>query len=614
MEDKSYYRSLTRKMLLVMILVSFTPLVLISGIIGYRFETSYRYKVLAHLRELVQKHQQNINGYLSEKLSYIRILSDSYSFEQLSREPFLQQRLSILQKGWGEGVVDLGLVDEQGNQIAYAGPFKLRNANYSEAEWFKQAMQRPCFVSDVFFGLRGLPHFIIAVRQESAGVKWILRATVDFVAFNNLVGNIQIGHTGMAFILNTKGELQTKPRMETHLSRDFFLDMLPKIVEDKPPTVEEPGELVSDPTWLYKGLEERVTTIEGVDHAGTPAVLVMTLLKSGEWVLVYQQEMADAFADLINARRLAITIFFLGGLGILAMAYALSRRMVNRIAEADMEKEMMNERVIEAGKLASLGELAAGIAHEINNPVAIMVEKAGWIEDLMEEEDFAGAKNIDEFTQALGQIRAQGTRCREITHKLLSFARKTDHRAKMVQLNDVIDDVIGLSDQRAKLGNIQVKTDLAKDLPIISISPAEMQQVFLNLINNALDALEEKKSGEISISTRVEGESIMVDIADNGEGIPKSSMQRIFDPFYTTKPVGKGTGLGLSICYGIVKKWGGFISVDSIVGSGATFHINVPISPEKRESPESRSSGSSGPGPFQNLMGSSSRKSRGREL
>jgi two-component system, NtrC family, sensor kinase len=134
----------------------------------------------------------------------------------------------------------------------------------------------------------------------------------------------------------------------------------------------------------------------------------------------------------------------LGGLAILTMAFVLSRRVVKRIAKADQEKQMMNKQVIETGRLAAIGELAAGIAHEINNPVAIMVEEAGWIEDLLGE-GINQEGNMEEFKRALKQIQTQGRRCKEITHKLLSFARKTDSRVQTVQLNELIEEVVNLS-------------------------------------------------------------------------------------------------------------------------------------------------------------------------
>ena len=175
----------------------------------------------------------------------------------------------------------------------------------------------------------------------------------------------------------------------------------------------------------------------------------------------------------------------MGGLAILTMAFILSGRIVKRIAKADQEKHTMDEQIVETGKLASIGELAAGIAHEINNPVAIMVEEAGWIGDLLEEEEFKESNNLDEFKRALNQIRTQGKRCKDITYKLLSFARKTDPREQDVQLNELLEELIALSAQRAKYGNITIKTDFQETLPAVMVSQSEMQQVFLNLINNS---------------------------------------------------------------------------------------------------------------------------------
>jgi len=546
-------------MVLITIMVSFTPLILISGMILYHFHHSYHEKVIAHLEELVQKHKQNIDRFLKEKLADIRLLARSYDFEKLSNDNFLQERLFMLQEEYEGVFVDLGVVGEKGVQVAYAGPFKLERAIYSEADWFKKAVKREQFISDVFLGLRGLPHFIVAVRQKWGGRDWILRATIDFEAFNQLVKNIRIGETGFAFILNRKGEFQTKPLFEVIPDRKPYLDFL------------------SD-----KKLVKESVVVERLNDLGRQCIYLMASLKNGEWMLVCQQDAADAFSDLYYARRLAVIIFFIGGLGIVVMTLVLSKRMVRHIARADREKEMMNEQVIEAGKLASLGELAAGIAHEINNPVAIMVEEAGWIGDLLEEEEFCESENLREFTRSVKQIGTQGKRCKEITHKLLSFARKTDPIVQDVRINDLIEEVVGLSDQRARFSNVKIRTKLAPQLPALSVSPSEVQQVLLNLINNALDAMD-NNGGIVEITSRMDGNNIVVDVADTGRGIPKANQARIFDPFFTSKPLGKGTGLGLSICYGIIRKMGGAISVNSAVGVGTTFHVHIPLSDEKNK-------------------------------
>ena len=160
----------------------------------------------------------------------------------------------------------------------------------------------------------------------------------------------------------------------------------------------------------------------------------------------------------------------------------------------------MSKKVVETGKLASVGELAAGIAHEINNPVAIMVEEAGWMGDLLEEEVFEKSENRVEFERAIAQIKTQGKRCKEITHKLLSFARKTDTTVQDVDINELFEELVALSSQRAKYGMVEIQTDFQQNLPSLKASISELQQVFFNLINNAIDAMD-PDGGTLKISS-----------------------------------------------------------------------------------------------------------------
>lgn len=559
MKDKhqKYYQSLTRNMILSAIIVSFTPLLLVICILLQQFQAAYREKTYAHLSELIQKHKQNIDTFLNEKLANIRFLAITKSFKTLNDDAFLQKKLQFLRNDYGNVFVDLGIVDENGVQVAYAGPYQLENANYADAEWFMEARHRDSFISDVFLGLRGSPHFIVAVRQNESGREFLVRATIDFMAFNSLVQNLRVGKTGYAFILNREGKFQAQPTI------------------DIPP---DPKRYESFWTAVEKTKNKFLITL-WTDENETENLYGVGSLKNGQWLLIVKQETADAFSDLRRMRILAVIIFIIGAGAIVFMAFYTSQRMIKRIRRADHEKESMNQQIIETGKMASIGELAAGIAHEINNPVAIMVEEAGWIGDLLEEEEFSQSENLVEFKRALAQINTQGKRCKEITHKLLSFARKTDATLKDVQLNDLINEIVSLSSQMAKYNKVTIETQLQKTLPYITISPSEMQQVLLNLINNALDAME-KTGGKIEISTKiseVEEGHIVVIVEDNGPGIPEANLMRIFDPFFTTKPVGKGTGLGLSICYGIINKMGGKIDVQSRIGKGTRFRIWIPI-------------------------------------
>jgi two-component system, NtrC family, sensor kinase len=252
--------------------------------------------------------------------------------------------------------------------------------------------------------------------------------------------------------------------------------------------------------------------------------------------------------------------------------------LAEKITRAYRRKAEQEERLRNAGIeqiMGPVGNLAAGIAHEINNPVGIMVEEAGWMDDLLEEADLQENENLQELKESLNKIKTQGERCKQITHKLLSFAQRTDPRLRDVQMNDLIEAVLASSLSRP-ISGMTVEAQLDPALPVISASPSEMQQVLLNLISNAMDAVD-PEGGVIKIKTRVDGDHVKIEVADNGHGIPEAQLERIFEPFFTTKPVGKGTGLGLPICYGIVKKHGGNIIVESQPGVGSRFLVRVPI-------------------------------------
>ncbi|WP_243545246.1 sensor histidine kinase [Pseudodesulfovibrio tunisiensis] len=561
MSEGRHYQSITRNMMLTIIVVSFLPLLAITLIAGYQYSVVYKKRVVQSLSELVLKHEQAVDTYLDEKLAQVQVLVDIMDFDSF-RTP---QRLAALHRSLGlrhgTDFVDISLISEDGVQQAYVGPFKLGKADYSSAPWFKEVMKRGVCISDVFLGLRGVPHFIVAVKFSHGGREWVLRTTLDFVDFNEMVEHISIGETGQAFIINRQGQFQTRPRTPLNYEIPFLLQL-----------IGQAG--YGDTRAMVR--ENPVTERE--------TIFVATELKRGDWALIYQQEASDAFSELNQTRNLAIVVMLLGCLAIVITAHMITRRIVSRIRYVDQAKDILNEQVVEAGKLASVGELAAGIAHEINNPVAIMVEEAGWIQDILKE-GIRNEDDLNETARALAQIRTQGARCRDITHKLLSFARKIDPTAIEMQLNLLIREMESLSEQRARFASVHIETELDPALPSIMGSPSEMQQVLINLINNAIDAME-KKGGDLRIATRKSDDDIVLTVEDQGEGIPKANLKRLFDPFFTTKPVGKGTGLGLSIIYGIVRKMGGDITVDSTVGKGTAFTITLPSADKARREQE----------------------------
>jgi len=551
---KPYSKTFTRNMVLVVIVVSFVPMLLASGMILHQYSISYHEKLYAHLKEVVHRHAQDIDSFLNERLNNLQFLMDSCQNDVLLDESVLQEKLFQLQQKY-EGVFeDLGVINENGLQEAYAGRFSLEKAEYSDAKWFREAFAKPYYISDVFLGLRSRPHFIVSVKTSHQGRYYLLRSTINFEAFNSLAENLRIGKTGFAFILNRSGEFQTKPHYDMLPSNKSYMDFI------------KAGKKATH--GLYIG---EIRDSSGLDQA----IYLAALLKNEDWILVYQQQKQEAFSDLIRTQIVAAVILLLGALLIVIMNLLLFHKVINHMTEVDREKEMMNRQIIETGKLASVGRLAAGTAHEINNPVAIMVQEAGWIADLLKEEEFQKGKNLEEIQRALEQIGNQGKRCKEITHKLLSFARTSDTQIQDLQINEMIKEVVAISDKASYTG-ISINTYLDENIPVIYGSQTEIQQVLLNLINNALYALE-KKGGKIDITTRLAGRYVLLIVEDDGPGIPKANLDRIFDPFFTTKPVGEGNGLGLSICFGIIQRMGGDIHVHSTVDAGTRFEIRLPL-------------------------------------
>jgi two-component system NtrC family sensor kinase len=211
----------------------------------------------------------------------------------------------------------------------------------------------------------------------------------------------------------------------------------------------------------------------------------------------------------------------------------------------------------------------------------VIIQKTGWMEDLLMEEDFQETKNLDEFKTSIKKIEEHVERARKVVHNMLGYARKMEPRLEDVDVNQTLTQTIGLLENYARINNINIRTDFAPDIPIIASDQSQLQQVFLNLISNAIDAI--GKDGRVEVLSRLGGGRIRVEIVDNGPGIPPEMQKRIFDPFVTTKQAGKGTGLGLWISYNIMEKLGGKISFSSQARKGTTFTVEIPVViPEKK--------------------------------
>ncbi len=245
------------------------------------------------------------------------------------------------------------------------------------------------------------------------------------------------------------------------------------------------------------------------------------------------------------------------------------------IARDITERNLIEAQLLQASKMAAIGELAAGVAHEINNPVAVISGTAEQLGFLIDHSDKRPEEIAERLMKHVEIIREQAERCKKITQGLLNFARRSDIQAVKVNVARLIEEIAALLENRATSEGKNIEIHTESNLPALYADPHLLEQIFLNLINNGLDAV--VPDGAVSVSTRTEDGWLVVEVADDGPGIAEEHLKKIFDPFFTTKPIGKGTGLGLSICFGIVQRINGTLMVNSTPGKGTTFIVRLPL-------------------------------------
>ena len=546
------YKSLKIRIVLIDAVISLVPLFIVVTISYFWFQSILKEDFRNQVKWQIENTEQSIEYFIDEKVSALRFLASSYSYEQLSDQKMLTDIFSKFEKEFS-GLVDLGLIDASGIQRSYAGPYPLTGKDYSNQEWFNEVVVRNVYVSDVFMGYRRLPHFAIAVKKDCPEKRTfcIIRATIDMKILKRFASDINLRENDDVFIINHEGILQTPSRFHGDVLNKFKLPVLAP--------------------------QRGVSVADVKEFAGGPAIFGYVPIKNSRWILaaVIKSTPYSRIPKIFRNELFLISI--LSVLISVVVTFLMAQTVVDRIKKADQEIEDAMAKTEQASKLASIGRLAAGVAHEINNPLAIINEKAGLVKDLLEMS--GDIKDKNKLLALFSGIFDSVTRCRTITHRLLGFARRMEITHEVIDLNDVIKEVIGFLEQEILFRKITLELNLMEDLPKIESDKGQLQQVLLNIINNAVDAV--KKGDLITVSTNVKDRStVVVSVRDTGPGIPKDKLKTIFEPFYTTKEKGKGTGLGLFISLGIMKRLGGTILVESQANKGTTFIVEIPIAAE----------------------------------
>ncbi|NIO27727.1 MAG: two-component sensor histidine kinase [Candidatus Latescibacteria bacterium] len=545
-ESPLRYRRLRRNMIILMLLVTVLPLISMGIINHYQYLNTLKKEIIHPMQVLVADKKRSFELFLAERLSAVSFVASAYSFEDLVDENTLNRIFRVMKTEFG-GFVDLGLCTNEGLQVSYVGPYDLKGKQYADQEWFQELQVRDAHISDVFMGYRKFPHFVIAIKHisETHGA-WILRATIDTEKFNNLVISSGLDAESDAFVVNQEGVLQTPSK--------FYGDVLEKLPMSIPPISFEP------------------TVIERSDPKGKEILLAYAHFTSPHHILMVIKPRTDVLKAWYALKSELLLLLLGGVLVIFLVVYRLTGVLVKQIEASDQKRTQVFHEMEYTNKLASIGRLAAGVAHEVNNPMSIIGQKAGLMKDLIDLDPSLPQR--EKFLPIVNSIIQSVERCRVITHRLLGFARRMDVQILVIDINEIIKEVIAFLEKEAIHRNIKMELKLSENLPPIPSDQGQLQQVLLNILNNAYEAVDD--GGQVSISSwDHDQDTIGISIQDNGSGMSQETLAHIFEPFYTTKK-GWGTGLGLSITYGIVKKLGGSIEVQSQKGSGTTFTVYLP--------------------------------------
>lgn len=545
MQDKIKNYAILRRILAAGFFVSgIIPIIIIATVSIYDFKELSLKNIENTARQVVEHRNDVLNTFLQGQVNFLSTLINLYPLDHLENRDNLKALFLAINREGKEGViVDLQLIDTTGTQLAYIGPYKekIKGKNYKDAPWFSQVLVRGTHVSDVFTGYRNYPHFVIALTDPMK--TYVLRATINSSIFNSLLYSAQIGPNGDAYILNSNGEFQTPSLQRTTTLDPTEIRMLKHHVDT---------EVATDDTYLYAS----------------------KWLNGNLWLLVVKTSITDNLEVFYHYRtRIILTVVLISVLFLL-FSIGISRLIVARLERTDREQNALDQQMAHIEKMANIGRLAAGIAHEINNPLQLIQMQAGWIEELLAEEKPENIENLAEYQKSVGKIKQHVTRAGTITHRLLGFSRKISAEYD-VQVNELLRETISFLESEANSNNIVLNLQFDENLPTLRTDGSQVQQVLLNLIENSLDAV--GADGQIDIITTRTKDELHIRIADNGPGIKPEVMRKLWEPFYTTKEPGKGTGLGLSICSDIAHKLGGQITAENRPEGGAVFTLQLPL-------------------------------------
>lgn len=537
-----------------MFLAALLPVLFVLGSGGSFFVLHTRQAAVDLVALLSTQHASSVDQYMAGCLADLRLVGEGIAEETGSaglRNVFegLREKYPFL--------LNVCLVDPRGRVQSSAGSTTVGSPDVVAGSWLQDALDRGYGVDSGAAAGLGTPHYVLAVRLSGGAPPRIVCASFALEGLSRVLTDIRV--SGMDIFLHDR--------------------------EGRALARSEGTNLASDREFGDSAASGSVENAFWEDS--TASAFARRALRHAGWVITLRLPAAPFFGFGKNG--LSFFAFsVVCGIGVTALvALSLAGYVEKTLRQREKERETLREQLYRAGRLAELGEMAAGFAHEINNPLQIMKSEQAYIamllDDLREQGDSRQGSSglLDEVGKSVEQIRTQIDRCARITHSILRFGRAGNVEEHILDLAKFLPEVLTMVHRKMALNGVTVRQDIHPSRMIVFVDPGRLQQVLLNLLNNALyavlDAGKGNAGGEIVLACRPEGEKkILISVSDNGRGILPEHRHLIFTPFFTTKPAGSGTGLGLSLCHGIVNEMKGVLDFKRDSAQGATFFLLLP--------------------------------------
>ncbi|MBI9109927.1 PAS domain-containing sensor histidine kinase [Maridesulfovibrio ferrireducens] len=551
---KQVYRGVHKLLLVSMIIVPAIPLLLAVTIGYYSYSKTTEKLVVSAIRQSAIDHRDIISVFLKERQSDLQEYLNLIPPEHLKRG-LEHEDIALMYKYAGGVFQDLGLIAPDGVQVSYAGAYELAEKKYLDAPWYQGAVKKGYYVSDVYLGYRNVPHFVVAVMKRIDGKPWVLRGTINPDIFRKLVDGVKLGDTGEAYIVSQDGKFQTARRSG--------------------------GRLLENDLFNYPFQKKNIMSFLGNDD-GADYLFTSALMNDGKWRLIVRQKRVDAFRSTNNAGYTVLIILLCGGAFIVVLAFFASRKIYETLERQAGDVCALENQLMRAVRLAELGEMSAGFAHEINNPLQIMKSDLALLEMVLEDVFSSNCDPVirDEVQDIADQLKLQIDRCAGITREILNFGRSNKPELQNINLAVYLPGVGAMVEKKAVVHGIQMSCTISPETPLIEADPGQLQQVMVNLLNNAIHAVIDRhgsEGGKVRVdAARGADGSAVIKVSDNGTGISPDYLNKVFVPFFSTKAPGKGTGLGLSVCHTIITSLGGDLIVESVKNEGTVFTITLP--------------------------------------